>query len=259
MYALVTGASSGIGLQYSNILARDYKYDLVMVSNQEKELEDAAKEIENKYGVKTVSIYKDLATETAPQELFDYCQENNIEIELLVNNAGIFFFNDLTKTSERKINVMIHLHIRTVVNMTRLFGGEMRKRGHGRILNMSSMSAWMAMPGIQIYNASKVFILNFSKSMWYEMYKDGVTVTAITPGAVDTGLYGLAPNLRKLAVALRVSLPPEKLAKKALKATFKGKKQCMPGFLNHIFVPIIKHLPDWVVFTVMKRLDSFKK
>ena len=143
--------------------------------------------------------------------------------------------------------------------MCRLFGMDMRARGKGYILNMSSMSAWMTMPGIQCYNASKAYILNFSRSMWYEMKPHGVIVTAICPGAVDTGLYGLADNLRKLAVALHVSIPPKKLVQKALKKMFKGKKQYMPGTINHLFVPIMKHLPDWFVFFAMKKISCFQK
>ena len=259
MYALVTGASQGIGLQYATQLASTYKYDLVLVSNQEKEIHEVAEKLQAEYGVKTVAVYQDLSTENAATELHQFCKENGYEIEVLINNAGVFYFNDLVKTSEARINLMLHLHIRTVTQLCRLFGGDMRERGKGYILNMSSMSAWMAMPGIQCYNASKAYILNFSRSMWYEMKKYGVGVTAICPGAIDTGLYGLAPNLSKLAVALTVSMPPEKLVKKALKKMFKKKKQAMPGFLNHLFVPLIKHLPDWVVFTVMKRIDCFKK
>ena len=259
MYALVTGASQGIGLQYAKQLASTYKYDLVLVSNQEKEIHEVAEQIKAEYGVNTVAVYQDLSTETAAADLHQFCKENGYEIEVLINNAGVFYFNDLVLTSEARINLMLHLHIRTVTQLCRLFGGDMRERGKGYILNMSSMSAWMAMPGIQCYNASKAYILNFSRSMWYEMKKHGVGVTAICPGAIDTGLYGLASNLRKLAVTLRVSMPPERLVKIALKKMFKKKKQVMPGFLNHLFVPLIKHLPDWVVFTVMKRIDCFKK
>ncbi len=259
MLALVTGASSGIGLMYAHRLASYYHYDLLLVSNQEKEIKDTADDIATKYGVKTIALYKDLSALEAPQELYDFCKANNLEVEVLVNNAGVFFFNDLVNTSENRVNLMLHLHIRTVTNMCRLFATDMKERGHGHILNMSSMSAWMAMPGIQCYNATKAYILNFSRSMWYELKPFGVTVTAICPGAVDTGLYGLAPNLRKLAVAIHVSMPPEKLVRIALKKMFKGKKQSMPGTINIFFVPLIKHLPDWVVFFAMKRIKCFQK
>ena len=259
MYALVTGASQGIGLQYATRLASYYHYDLVLVSNQEKEIHEVAEKLQAEYGVKTVAVYQDLSTENAATELHQFCKDGGYEIEVLINNAGVFYFNDLVKTAENRVNLMLHLHVRTVTQLCRLFGADMREHGKGYILNMSSMSAWMAMPGIQCYNATKAYILNFSRSMWYEMKPYGVSVTAICPGAIDTGLYGLASNLRKLAVALRVSMPPERLVKIALKKMFKRKKQVMPGFLNHLFVPLIKHLPDWVVFTVMKRIDCFKK
>lgn len=256
-YALVTGASSGIGLQYAHALARDYKYNLVIVSNQQNEIMQTAEDIRKAYGVKVDALYMDLASDEAPQTLYDYCVEHQYTIDVLINNAGIYFFDNLLSIDAKRIDLMLNLHIRTVTQMTRLFAKPMAERGYGRILNMSSMSAWMAMPGIQCYNATKAYLLNFSKSMWYELKPKGVTVTAITPGAIDTPLYGLAPNLRRLAVALHVSMPPAKLVKKALKKMFAGKKQAMPGFLNHLFVPLIKHLPDWVVFFVMKHLACY--
>lgn len=259
MYALVTGASSGIGLKYATELASTYHCDLVLVSNQEKELQETAKDLESRFGIKTVPVYKDLSTETAAEELHKFCAEKGIEIDILINNAGVFFFNELTKTEERRVNLMLHLHIRTVTNMCRLFGNDMKERRRGYILNMSSMSAWMSMPGISTYNATKAYILNFSRSLWYEMKPYGVGVTAICPGAVDTGLYGLSDYWRKVAVAINVSMRPEKLVKIALKKMFKKKKQSMPGAINSLFVPFIKHLPDWAVFMVMKKISCFQK
>lgn len=259
MYALVTGASSGIGLKYATELASTYHCDLVLVSNQEKELQETAKDLESRFGIKTVPVYKDLSTETAAEELHKFCAEKGLEIDILINNAGVFFFNELTKTEERRVNLMLHLHIRTVTNMCRLFGNDMKERRRGYILNMSSMSAWMSMPGISTYNATKAYILNFSRSLWYEMKPYGVGVTAICPGAVDTGLYGLSDYWRKVAVAINVSMRPEKLVKIALKKMFKKKKQSMPGAINSLFVPFIKHLPDWAVFMVMKKISCFQK
>ncbi|MBQ3998416.1 MAG: SDR family NAD(P)-dependent oxidoreductase, partial [Paludibacteraceae bacterium] len=120
-----------------------------------------------------------------------------------------------------------------------------------------SMSAWMAMPGIQTYNASKSFIYNFSKSIWYELKPQNVGITVMAPGAVDTGLFGLAPNLRKLAVALTVSIPPEKLVKRALKKMFRGKKADTPGVINWLSTPLLKHTPDWMLFLAQKKLAPF--
>ena len=257
--ALVTGASSGIGLMYAHELAKTYHYDLLLVSNQEQELNEVAADIHQKYGVQALTKYADLSLENAAEELHDFCKKNNYEIEILINNAGVFFFNELNNTSIKRIELMLMLHVVTSTKMVRLFGEDMCARGKGYILNMSSMSCWMAMPGIQCYNATKSYLYNFSKSLWYEYKPKGVVVTVMTPGAVDTALFGLSEKWRKIAVNLHVSIPPEKLVKRALRKMFKGKKWDMPGIINHIAVPFLKHLPDWLVFFVIKRISKFMK
>lgn len=257
-YALVTGASSGIGLCYAKELA-SRGYNQFIVSIQEKELADTAEMLRNTYGIVVHSMYMDLTRPDAADILLRYVEDNELDLEILINNAGVFFFNNLIETPWKRVEVMLDLHIKTVTRMTQLFGAWMAKRKHGYILNMSSMSAWMAMPGINIYNSTKAYILNFSRSMWYELKPHGVTVTAICPGAIDTGLYGLAPNLRRLAVRLQVSMPPEKLVRKALKAMFRKKKSVVPGWINGPFVFLCKHVPDWVVFLLMKHITKFMR
>lgn len=275
MLALVTGASSGIGLQYATALARDYHTDLLLVSNQQQEQIEVAKQLAQTYGVQTTPLYADLSKQDAAEQLHQYCVDNHIDVDILINNAGVFFFNPLTETSMRRFELMLNLHVVTVAKLTRLFAEDMIKREltdeqkqekvlgkprrKGYILNMSSMSAWMAYPGIQTYNATKAFIYNFSKSIWYELYPQGVNITVMTPGAVDTALFGLAPNLRKLAVNLTVSIPPEKLVKRALKKMFQGKKADMPGVLNHLSTPLLKHTPDWLVRLTYKFVGQFQK
>lgn len=275
MLSLVTGASSGIGLQYATQLARDYHTDLLLVSNQEDELRKVAEDLEAQYKVRAIPHYADLSKQDAAEDLYDYCNANNLVVDILINDAGVFFFNPYCETSMKRISLMLNLHMVTVSKLCRLFGEDMiarqltdeeqaqticgKPRRKGYILNMSSMSAWMAMPGIQTYNATKAFIYNFSKSLWYELKPKGVNITVMTPGAVDTALFGLAPNLRRLAVNLRVSIPPEKLVKRALRSMFRGKKADMPGVVNHLFTPILKHTPDWLVFFVIKHIGKYQK
>ena len=275
MLALVTGASSGIGLQYATALARDYHTDLLLVSNQKEEQIAVAKDLAETYHVQTTPLYADLSQQNASDELHQYCVDNNLQVDILVNNAGVFFFNPLTETSMPRFERMLMLHVVTVAKLTRLFAEDMvrrelteaekqervlgKPRRKGYILNMSSMSAWMAYPGIQTYNATKAFIYNFSKSVWYELYPQGVNITVMTPGAVDTALFGLAPNLRKLAVNLTVSIPPEKLVTRALKRMFRGKKAGMPGVINHLSTPILKHTPDWLVRLTYRWVGQFQK
>ena len=259
MQALVTGASSGIGLQYATQLARDYQCDLLLVSNQQKELDEVAKDLAERYKVKTVAHFADLSLNDAAENLYDWCKQEGHEVDVLINNAGVFFFNKYCETGMKRIELMLQLHVMTVAKLTRLFAADMCARRRGYILNMSSMSAWMAMPGIQTYNASKAFIYNFSKSLWYELKPYNVHITVMAPGAVDTGLFGLAPNLRKLAVNLTVSIPPEKLVKRALKKLFKGKQEDTPGFINWLCTPLLRHTPDWILFLAQKKLSKFMK
>ena len=275
MLALVTGASSGICLEYANQLARDYHTDLLLVSNQEEEQTRVANQLATTYGVKAYPLYADLSRQDAAEQLYQYCQDNHLVVDILVNNAGVFFFNPYCETSMKRIELMLNLHMITVAKLCRLFGEDMihreltaeekaeklcgKSRKKGYILNMSSMSAWMAMPGIQSYNATKAFIYNFSKSLWYELKPQGVNITVMTPGAVDTALFGLAPHLRRLAVNLTVSIPPEKLVKRALRKMFRGKKADMPGVINHLCTPLLKHTPDWLVFFAIKLIGKYQK
>ena len=286
MLSLVTGASSGIGLQYATALARDYHSDLLLVSNQQEELDRVAADLAEKYGVQTTAHFADLSLSDAAEQLFAWTKENNFTVDVLINNAGVFFFNPYIETSMKRIELMLQLHVMTVAKLTRLFAEDMAKRPSsvfcqrsglsakrsvfwvtpgsglpmkGYILNMSSMSAWMAVPGIQTYNSSKAFIYNFSKSLWYEFKPLGVGITVMAPGAVDTALFGLSPKLRKLAVNLTVSIPPEKLVKRALKKLFKNKKADTPGFLNWLATPLLKHTPDWMLFLTMKYIGKYQK
>ena len=275
MLALVTGASSGIGLQYAIQLARDYHCDFILVSNQQEELNQVASDLAAQYGVRTIPRYADLSLPDAAETLHAWCHEQNYVVDILVNNAGVFFFNPYCETSMRRIELMLQLHMITVAKLTRLFAEDMmhreltpeeanqricrHKRMRGYILNMSSMSAWMAMPGIQTYNATKAFIYNLSKSLWYELRPHNVGITVMAPGAVDTGLFGLAPHLRKLAVNLTVSIPPEKLVRRALRDMFRNKKADTPGFINWLSTPLLKHTPDWLLFLAIKYVGKYQK
>ena len=273
MLSLVTGASSGIGLQYATQLARDYNSDLLLVSNQDVELKQVAADLAAQYGVQTVAHYADLSLTDAAENLHAWCKEQGYTVDVLINNAGVFFFNPYCDTSMKRIDLMLQLHVNTVAKLTRLFAEDMcqreltpeeaatricgHKRMRGYILNMSSMSAWMAMPGIQTYNASKAFIYNLSKSLWYELKPQNVGITVMAPGAVDTELFGLSPKWRKIAVNLTASIPPEKLVKRALRNLFRNKKADTPGVLNWLSTPLLKHTPDWMLLFAQKKLVKF--
>ena len=260
-FALVTGGSSGIGRQYAEQLARDYHYNLLLVSNQEKALLDTAVEWTPRYNVQIKTLYMDLATPDAADKVYRYVQEQRLDVEVLVNNAGFLIFDAFAHVPMQKIEALLMLHIVTLTKLCRLFSEEWIKQQHTTrrfILNMSSMSAWMAMPSIQCYNATKSYVLNFSRALWYELRPHNIRVLAVTPGSTDTGLLPFPPVFGKILRSFGITMKPEKLVRSVLRVLFRSRrKTTMPGLWNHIIVPIINHLPDWLVFAVMKRMPMF--
>ena len=255
MTALVTGASSGMGLEYARQLAAAGCH-VLMVSNQAEALEACAEELRHQYPVEIRSKYADLSVATAAGDLFHYCEENGLEIDVLINNAGMFFFEELEGEACRKAEVMMGLHVHTPTMLCALFGNAMKRRGRGYILNVSSVVAEMCAPGLTVYAATKSYLKTFSKSLYYELFPYGVSVTAVCPGAVATGLYSVLPALVKiLEVAGRFGMvySPEKLVRKALKAMFRGRRCVTPGFINHFFAPIVNSIPRFAVNKIWKK------
>lgn len=251
--AVVTGASSGIGLCFSKELA-GRGYDLVMVSNQREELERAAAELNGTNGIRAVPFYCDLTAPDAHTQITSFLDENGIDADVLINNAGIFSFDTVTDTPERKINCFLDLHCRAVTMLSREFAERFKKRGSGRILNMSSMSCWMPMPGIAMYSATKAYIRVFSRALHYEMRDSGVSVTVACPGGIATDLFGLPPNLMKLAVRIHAVQTPEKFVHKAVNRMLRGKKQYINGFINRLAIVAVGMTPTGVRMLIKHKM-----
>ena len=257
-YALVTGASSGIGLALGRELARR-GYPLLIVSNEEK-ISFVAGEIQSEFGVKVIPLCMDLARPNSAEKLFEYCEGNSLQFEILVNNAGIFFFRDVNETPISLIEKTINLHVLTPTLLTRLFAGQMiNENSENRqcyILNIASIAAWMMMPGIALYSATKSYLRCFSRAMRNEVYGKNISITTICPGAVATGLYGLKPRYMKLGLRFGIIITPEKLAAKAVKKMFAKKSEYIPGgLLNRLFIFIVRSLPEPFVRFVKRKID----
>ena len=245
-WALVTGGSSGMGLEYARQLA-GIGCNLVLVSNQEKELQQVANELKQGRAIQIIPHYQNLATETADEELLAFCRSENLAIDILINNAGMFFFEELTSENEAKALTMMRLHILTPTRLCVLFGEEMKKRGYGYIINMSSMAAQLPCPGITIYSATKAYLKSFSKSLYFEMKPYGVGVTTVCPAAIATPLYKLKPRLLDFGVKIGVIGTPQWLVRKALKGMMKKKRVVKPGLMNLYLPPLIAALPHGLV------------
>ena len=245
-WALITGGSSGMGLEYARQLA-EIGCNLLLVSNQEEELQKAAGELKQNRTIQVISHYQNLATETAAEELMAFCQAESFQIDILINNAGMFFFEELTTENETKALTMMRLHTLSPTRLCILFGEEMKKRGYGYLINMSSMAAQLPCPGIAIYSATKAYLKSFSKSLYFEMRPYNVGVTTVCPAAIATPLYKLKPSLLNFGVKIGVIGTPQWLVRKALKGMMRKKRVVKPGFMNIYLPPLIALLPKKLV------------
>lgn len=254
MIALVTGATSGMGLEYCHQLAAR-GHDLVMVSNQTEPLAQLPAQLAAQYSVKVVGHFQDLSTETAAQELYDWCHQQGLEIDILINNAGMFFFHELTPDYMGKVDTMLRLHTQTPTRLCLLFGDDMKQRRKGYIINMSSLAAVLPTPGITAYAATKAYLKSFSKSLYFEMRPYGVGVTTVLPAAIATPLYGLNPKLMKLALKIGAIHTPKWLVRKALRAMFRKRHYIKPSIQNYYLPVMIKLLPNSLETKIWKRLS----
>lgn len=253
--ALITGGSSGIGYAIANILASK-GYHLILASNQETELQEVCKEFKSKYRIKARPVFIDLAESEAAIKLYEWCRTEKLEVDILVNNAGIFFFGEVVKTKVGKAQQMLTLHTTTPALLCTLFGQNMKKRRHGHILNISSLSAYLPYPGIAYYSATKRFLKSFSRSLRTEMIDYNVNVTCICPGAVSTKLYELDASDRKKASKLGVMMSADKLANLAVNAMFKRKSLLVPGFLNRMSILFTTLIPHGII-VLIRRYSKF--
>lgn len=245
-YALVTGASSGIGWHISRELAQR-GYSIITVSNQPTQLEVLKKELEQYNSISVVTLNIDLAQPDSARKVFDLCEKNQLEVEVLVNNAGILVFGEAARVEYAKAATILQLHMSTPALLCRLFGEKMIARQSGFILNVSSISAVMPYPGISLYGPSKTFLRQYTRALRTEMKLYGVKVTCLIPGATATALYDTHHINVPLAMKLGVMKKPEGVAKAGVKALFAGRAECIPGLLNKLTVKLIPLIPHFII------------
>lgn len=251
MYALITGASSGCGFEYARIMAQK-GYKLLIVSNEEA-IHDKALLLRQDFGVEVVSLVRNLGVQDAAKELYDYCKAANIQVEVLINNAGVYHDRDFLDDSEAFNQLIFNLHMHTPAMLMYYFGQEMVKRSKGYILNMCSITADIAVQRLSTYGATKAFLSNFTRSVHIELKGKGVYVTNVTPGAINTGLYNIRPWLTKMGLVLGYIVQPDYLARRAVKAMFLGRaKVTVPALWNHILLFFVALIPTCLLRLIRK-------
>lgn len=258
-WALVTGAGSGIGRCYALRLAA-LGYRVVLAGDRPEPLEAVRREIEGAGGVEVRAKVIDLARLEAAEELFAWTREQDLDIDVLVNNAGIFSFRDILDTPAERIERIILLHDVTATKLCRLFAGEMIRRGvRGHILNMSSYSLWMPFPGLALYSASKAYLRSFSVAFAREVGDRGVRVTAVCPAGVATDLYGLTPYWQRIGLRLGALISADSCARRGLRALWRGRRCIVPDWWNRIWIPFCKMLPMWVLRPLRRYTMKFQR
>lgn len=253
MTALVTGADGGIGREFCRELARRGS-NIIGVSNRGEALIACMEDIRKEFGVETLGIECNLASEGASEALFSDLKSRGKETDILINNAGIFSFRPVTELESRRIDLYVDLHVRSVTELTRLAALEMSKRGRGMILNMSSMSCWTPYPGIALYSATKAYIRAFSRAMHYELRDSGVSITVACPGGIATDLFGLPGNLKRLAVGIGAIETPERFARKCVRRMLARKKQYVNGFVNRLAIVGASVAPTCVRMLIKRKM-----
>ena len=251
-YALITGASSGIGLHFAEALSK-MGYSVVAVSNQPAQLGDLKKRLEEKYRISVVTINIDLAQENSAQLVFDYCTEQNLIIEVLINNAGILVFGEVASIEYPRIKSILTLHMMTPALLCRLFAEDMIRRGKGFILNVSSISAVMPYPHISLYGPTKAFLRNFTRALRTEIKPRGINVTALIPGATATALYDTGNLNTPLLIKLGIMKKPDSVANAGVRALFKNQAECIPGFLNKLIILLLPIVPHFIISLANRR------
>ena len=242
-----------MGLEYARQLA-ERGYDLILVSNRAEELEEARNGLASAFPVRVTARFQDLAQADAADRLFAWCTgELGILPDIVVNNAGMFFFKELFPDDLDRVQALVNLHVTTVTRTCLLFGNAMKQRGSGYLLIMSSMAARIPAPGITTYSASKAYLRSFGRSLSYELKPYGVGVTTVCPAAVATPLYRLSDKLMRLGVRTGFIQTPQSLVRRALKAMFRKRRVIAPGFMNIWLPAVIALLPGPIIAALWKR------
>ena len=244
--ALITGASSGIGVDFARLLSRE-GYDLFLVARSEGKLRALADQIGN-----AKVIVADLASPDAPQRIFDASGG----VDVLINNAGFGILGPFAETNLRKQLEIIQVNIAALTALTHLFLQPMRARNSGQILNVASTAAFLPGPLMAVYYATKAYVLSFSEALADELRGTRVTVTVLCPGPTKTGFAEVAGMEKSRLFNLMSVMSSEAVARYGLRAMQRGKRVAIPGIANKLGAQSVRVSPRRLVTTFVRKLQE---
>jgi short-subunit dehydrogenase len=226
--ALITGASSGLGLELAREFAR-HEHPLIIVAPVAAELGELTKRLHADFGVPVTPVVADLTDPSAPEKIFQLVIGSGAQVDILVNNAGFGQRGKFWEIPLEQDLGVIRLNIEAVVRLTKLFLPQMVHRREGRILNIASLAGFEPGPLLAVYHAAKAFVLSWSEAIATELASTGVTVTALCPGPVDMDFFAKADIAEIAAIQKANVMPPHEVAKVAHAAVMKGERVVVPG------------------------------
>ncbi|HMG14929.1 MAG TPA: SDR family oxidoreductase [Saprospiraceae bacterium] len=245
-YVLITGATSGIGYQLAKLFARD-KYNLVLVARDPVELDKVAAQLTDGK-IKIITMARDLFVREQAFLLYEEIKKRNLEIIILVNNAGQGLYGKFKETDIYRELDIINLNISSLIILTKCFLKDMVKRKNGKILNLASIASKIPGPWQSVYHATKAFVLSFSEAIREECKEDGITVTALMPGATNTDFFHKADMEKSKIVQDKDKLlDPADVAKDGYDALMAGKDKVVSGLKNKIRASYLNLVPDAIL------------
>jgi uncharacterized protein len=233
-WALVTGASAGIGTALAEELARGGT-NLVLTARRRERLEELAQKLVAAHKIQTKIFVADLAEADAPEKIFQFTKEQGIEVELLINNAGFGAYGEFRTVEMRRLLEMVQVNCAAVVHLTRLYLPEMVARRHGDVLILASTASFQSVPYISTYAATKAFDLLFAEGLAEEMKPHGVRVCALCPGSTESEFADVAGQTH-IAATRANRETAEKVARTGLRALAAGKSYVISGLGNYLGV-----------------------
>lgn len=253
--ALVTGASSGIGLELATLLARD-GYDLVLVARNRERLADIARALHEEFGAAATVLARDLSDPDSPRAVAQEVDALGLEVEVLVNAAGLGVYGFFAQTPIEKELSMIRVNLLALTELTKRLLPRMLARGRGRILNIASTAAFQPGPLMAVYYATKAYVLSLSEALANETAGSGVTVTALCPGPTLTEFQKQAGVDKTRLFAGPLVSDARTVALFGYRAMQRGKRVAIPGMANRLLVAAERVTPRRLVTAVARRIQE---
>jgi short-subunit dehydrogenase len=242
-YALITGATSGIGFELAKLFAKD-SYNLILVARSKQRLQQVTDELKQSFSVEVTPIEKDLFNPGAALELYNEVNEMGIVVDVLVNDAGQGEWGPFVETDLQRDIDIVQLNIISLMTLTKLYLHDMVLRDDGKILQVGSEAGTTPIPLLAVYSATKAFVLSFSAALVNELQDTNITVTALLPGATDTDFFHKAGQEDTVGYREKSLASPEDVAKDGYKALMNGESKIISGaktkmhvFMNDLFGP----------------------